>query len=145
MTTLDFRFAYLILLFLFAPFFIVWIWWRFYRYKPIVYTYSLASVLHSAAAQNWFSQERILVGMRIVEVLTLIILLARPQLVDHESKLPVEGIDIMVALDVSGSMETADFSDDTRTRFVVAKQEAIRFIEKRTHDAIGLVFFGKYA
>jgi Ca-activated chloride channel family protein len=42
-------------------------------------------------------------------------------------------------------MDTADFSDDARTRFVVAKKEAIRFIEKRSHDAIGLVFFGKYA
>ena len=49
-----------------------------------------------------------------------------------------------MVLDVSGSMQIPDF-DDQRTRIDVAKAEAIRFIEKRENDAIGLVIFAQDA
>ncbi len=51
----------------------------------------------------------------------------------------------MLVLDVSGSMSTQDYSDDERSRFDVAKDEAIRFIQARPNDAIGIVLFGKDA
>src|SRR5204863_8410708 len=48
-----------------------------------------------------------------------------------------------LVLDVSGSMQFQDYEDDSRSRFDVAKAEAIHFIEKRDNDALGLVLFGK--
>jgi len=57
----------------------------------------------------------------------------------------VEGINIMLVLDVSGSMQLQDDQNDSRTRFDIAKAEALRFIRLRNNDAIGLVFFGKDA
>jgi len=75
----------------------------------------------------------------------LALLVAKPQLVDSRSNIMVDGIDIMLVLDASGSMQYQDYSDDERSRFEVAQEEAIRFSKKRTNDAIGLVIFGKDA
>ena len=75
----------------------------------------------------------------------MLILVAKPQLTDRKSKITVEGIDIMMVLDVSGSMKYFDDLKDRRSRLEVAKHEAIQFIDKRHNDAIGLVVFGYYA
>jgi Ca-activated chloride channel homolog len=66
-------------------------------------------------------------------------------LVNVQSKIHAEGIDIMMVLDASGSMQCFDDVHDQRMRFEVAKKEAIRFIDKRENDPIGLVIFGKDA
>lgn len=81
--------------------------------------------------------------MRLLVLIILAIIIAKPQIVDSRSKVPVQGIDIVLVLDVSGSMQFKDYDDDNRSRFDVAKAEAIHFIEKRDHDALGLVLFGK--
>ncbi len=73
------------------------------------------------------------------------ILIGKPQFVDLKSKTTVEGIDIILALDVSGSMDCFDDQSDRRSRLEVAKKEALDFIDKRPNDAIGLVIFGRYA
>jgi Ca-activated chloride channel family protein len=57
----------------------------------------------------------------------------------------VDGIDIVLVLDASGSMQFADYGANQKNRFEVAKDEAIYFVEKRTNDAIGLVIFGNEA
>jgi Ca-activated chloride channel family protein len=75
----------------------------------------------------------------------MLLLLAKPQLVDQKSKITVEGIDIMMVLDISGSMALFDDIKDNRSRLDIAKEEAINFIKKRHNDAIGLVVFGDYA
>lgn len=72
----------------------------------------------------------------------LVILVAKPQLIDKHSKITLEGIDIVLVLDVSDSMKYQHHSGDTRSRITIAQQEAIRFVDKRTNDAIGLVIFG---
>jgi len=81
--------------------------------------------------------------LRVLVLLLLALVIAKPQIVDSRSKVPVSGIDIVLVLDVSGSMQFRDYDDDERSRFDVAKAEAIRFIEKRDSDALGLVLFGK--
>ena len=78
-------------------------------------------------------------------LLVLALLIGKPQLVDTRSEVPVDGIDIMLVLDVSGSMQFQDYPDDERSRLAIAKSEAVRFINKRDNDAIGLVLFGKDA
>jgi Ca-activated chloride channel family protein len=83
--------------------------------------------------------------LRIGGLCALACLLGRPQLVDKTSKVRVEGIDIMLVLDASGSMQCFDSLTDQKPRFEIAKQEAISFIKQRENDMIGLVLFGKDA
>ena len=73
------------------------------------------------------------------------ILIGKPQFVDSKSKTTVDGIDIVLALDVSGSMNCFDDPSDRTSRLAIAKREALDFITKRDNDAIGLVIFGKHA
>lgn len=114
-------------------------------HKPVVYRYSLASELkksHYTVSQVHYYIPLLL---RFLSLLTLGILIGRPQLVNVNSKVHVEGLDIMLVLDASGSMQCFDDLQDRRPRFDVAKAEAIRFIEKRENDQIGLVIFGRDA
>ncbi len=72
----------------------------------------------------------------------MVIALARPVRVDRTVLPPTEGIDIMLVMDVSASMQKQDFYPN---RFVAAQQTAARFISKRFNDRIGLVAFAKEA
>lgn len=116
----------------------------YFRSKKTIYHYSLASSLHAAGGTTTHPFKKILYFARLFLLGLLVFLLGKPQLVDSGSKVSVEGIDIVLALDVSGSMQMQD-DQDSRSRVEVAKDEAIRFIEKRDNDAIGLVIFGKEA
>jgi Ca-activated chloride channel homolog len=78
--------------------------------------------------------------LRSLAVVLAIIALARPQERDsRERDLSVEGIDIMIALDLSQSMEAADFRP--KNRMHVAKEVLVDFLGQRTNDRIGLVVF----
>jgi Ca-activated chloride channel family protein len=111
--------------------------------KTPVYRYSLASYLnlHGMTSAHWYPKLFFLIRLFVLSILAFLI--AKPQLVDTRSSVRVEGIDIMLVLDVSGSMSFQDYEDDRRSRLEVAKDEAIRFIQKRANDAIGVVIFGK--
>jgi Ca-activated chloride channel family protein len=65
--------------------------------------------------------------------------LARPQLGSLRENVTTRGVDIVVALDVSGSMAAEDFQP--LNRLAVAKQVVADFVERRGHDRIGLVVF----
>lgn len=67
-----------------------------------------------------------------------VVALARPQGVEEQSRTDAEGIDIMMAVDVSGSMLARDFKPD---RITAAKEVAGSFIADRFGDRIGLVAF----
>ena len=76
--------------------------------------------------------------LRLLAVCILIIALARPQTSLSRQDISVEGIDLVIALDVSGSMLAMDFKPD---RLEAAKDLAIEFIDGRPNDRIGLVIF----
>lgn len=76
--------------------------------------------------------------LRTVAFSALIVALARPQSTDNWSNTSTEGIDIVIALDISGSMLAEDFKPN---RLEAAKEDAIRFISGRPNDRIGLVVF----
>jgi Ca-activated chloride channel family protein len=78
------------------------------------------------------------IGLRLVAVACLIVALARPQSVMSRENISTEGIDIVMVLDVSGSMLAEDFSPN---RISAAKQVAEEFIDGRQNDRIGLVIF----
>lgn len=111
--------------------------------KTVVYRYALGQALkqHGSGVSPFY--KKIFFLLRLLSLILLAIIISKPQIVDRRSKIPVQGIDIVLVLDVSGSMQFKDYDDDERSRFDVAKAEAIRFIEKRDSDALGLVLFGK--
>jgi Ca-activated chloride channel homolog len=117
---------------------------RQWSIKNPIYRYSLGQMLLKASTPGLW-RKRVFFMIRLITLLVLSLLLAKPQLVDSRSKIKSEGVDIMVVLDVSGSMRLTDFEDDPRSRLDVAKAEAVRFIEKRHNDAIGLVIFAQDA
>ncbi|KKQ33483.1 MAG: von Willebrand factor type A [candidate division TM6 bacterium GW2011_GWF2_37_49] len=139
------RLAYLNLLYILFPVFILVILYRLFIYKYPVYTFPAVSFLKNSRFIKNNNHKKILFFVRIIALIGLTFLIARPQWVDESSKLNVEGIDIVVAIDASDSMQLIDDLSDRLTRIEVAKREAIRFIEKRTNDPIGLVLFGKEA
>lgn len=111
--------------------------------KTVVYRYSLGLALKKNSSNFSHIHKKVFYFLRLLTLILLAIIIAKPQIVDSRSQIPVQGIDIVVVLDVSGSMQFRDYDDDDRSRFEVAKAEAIHFIEKRTNDALGLVLFGK--
>lgn len=80
----------------------------------------------------------ILFALRVIAVTLLIIIIARPQTTDRFQDVSTEGIDIVLALDISGSMLARDFKPD---RLEASKNVATEFISGRPYDRIGLVVF----
>ncbi|MCB0685727.1 MAG: VWA domain-containing protein [Saprospiraceae bacterium] len=76
--------------------------------------------------------------LQLLGLTFLIIALARPQLALKEEEITAEGIDIILALDLSSSMLAKDFQPD---RLEVSKKVASEFVDKRPDDRIGLVVF----
>ncbi|MDL2228479.1 VWA domain-containing protein [Bacteroidales bacterium OttesenSCG-928-K03] len=80
----------------------------------------------------------ILFGVEMIVLALLIVALARPQSSEKNKTMNVEGIDIVMTMDVSGSMLAEDFQPN---RLEAAKKVAINFIDERPNDRIGLVVF----
>lgn len=115
------------------------IWWRFFYRKnhPALKLSSSNSFIGMRTPLKAILKE----GLPILRVFTLMLLLvalARPQTSYDEEKVTTEGIDIVLAMDVSSSMLAKDFSPN---RIEAAKKEALEFIDGRSHDRIGMVIF----
>jgi Ca-activated chloride channel homolog len=80
--------------------------------------------------------------LRFFSLALFMVAMARPQKLWKEQKVKADAIDIMLAMDISPSMLTKDFSPD---RLSVAKQVAIDFVGKRPYDRLGLVAFSAEA
>ena len=89
---------------------------------------------------GWRARARWLpAGLAALAVVLAAVALARPQRGSLKENLTTEGVDIVVALDVSGSMAAEDFQP--RNRLEVAKQVVADFVARRKSDRIGLVVF----
>ncbi|MBD3426489.1 MAG: VWA domain-containing protein [Candidatus Omnitrophica bacterium] len=88
-----------------------------------------------------------LVYVRALSLVLIIVALARPQSAFEETKIHIEGIDIVLAVDVSSSMRAMDFEIDGERvdRLEVVKKVVRDFIQKRPNDKIGLVAFAAHA
>ena len=80
--------------------------------------------------------------LRLAAAVLLIVALARPQSTRASDDLEVEGIDIVIALDLSGSMQETDLVPN---RLEAAKSVIQDFVRRRPTDRIGLVVFGREA
>lgn len=76
--------------------------------------------------------------LRMIGLLFLVVAIARPQLSNKWRKVSAEGIDIVLAMDISSSMLALDFKPN---RLEAAKDVAAEFIQGRPDDRIGLVVF----
>ncbi len=85
--------------------------------------------------------------IRFLAMTLLIIALARPQEGHKSTEILSVGVDIMLALDTSGSMRALDFIEEEKriTRLTVVKGVVSEFIENRPTDRIGMVVFGEQA
>lgn len=115
------------------------IWWQYFsgRKEESVMTYSDLGGL--PLVKTW--KERIYPYLPVFNILSIflfIMAMARPQLVLTEEKVTSEGIDIMLAIDLSSSMLARDFTPD---RMEVSKMVAEEFVTQRPYDRIGLVAF----
>lgn len=136
--------AYPWVLYVGIPVLMVWAYVVIKQFSKHLYYYPLADVVRSHFGSSaWI--HKFIFSLQFLSLLMMLIALSRPQFVDVTSNVDIEGIDIMMVLDVSGSMNLFDDPNDRRTRIDVAKQEAINFIDKRTDDQIGLVLFAQDA
>ncbi|MBR5853633.1 MAG: VWA domain-containing protein [Alistipes sp.] len=76
--------------------------------------------------------------LRLLAISAMVIALARPVIVHHESETTTEGVDIVLAMDISGSMLARDFTPD---RLSAAKRLATEFVAERTGDRLSVVAF----
>jgi Ca-activated chloride channel family protein len=83
------------------------------------------------------------VGLRVLVLVLLVATIARPQTGQSEYSTHTEGVDILLVLDTSGSMQAQDFKP--KNRLHVAKEVVKEFVGKREHDRIGLVVFAAQA
>lgn len=115
-------------------------WWIFERRTRAVFRFSATGPL-AASGPGWRAHcLHFLPLLRLAAVALAVLALARPQERDEKARdLSVEGIDIVIALDLSTSMEAGDFRPHNRV--YVAKQVLTEFLESRTNDRIGLVVF----
>lgn len=88
------------------------------------------------AGKIWL--RHVLFGLEVLAIVFLVLALARPQSDNSWQTYTSEGIDIVLALDVSGSMLARDFKPD---RLEAAKEVATKFILERPQDKIGFVVF----
>jgi len=90
---------------------------------------------------------KLMLFLAIVAWIFLVIATARPQWLGDPVELPVSGRDLMIAVDLSGSMEVEDFklSGQLVDRLTATKAVASEFIARRKGDRIGLILFGKKA
>ncbi len=100
----------------------------------LLYSATLGTPLTHRA---WLAKN--LYWMRLAVIALLAFAMARPQLIQSYDEITSEGIDIILAIDVSGSMAAEDFKP--KNRLSVAKDVVVDFIAGRRGDRIGLIIF----
>lgn len=119
------------------------VYWSFYRRGTSQVLFSSLDTVKKLKPSFWQRYRYVLIILRSAAIVLLVIALARPQYGNEQTKVTTEGIDIVLAVDVSGSMLAEDFEIGGRrhNRLYVIKQVVKEFIQKRTNDRIGLVVF----
>jgi Ca-activated chloride channel homolog len=109
--------------------------------QSVTLQYSTISVAKTVAKSRQLMHRHILFGLRMLTVACLLVAMARPQSGRKEEDIKTEGIDIVLALDISSSMLAEDFKP--KNRLEVAKLVAEDFVKSRRNDRIGMVVFAR--
>jgi Ca-activated chloride channel family protein len=133
---IQFGQPWLLLLLLLIP---VLIYWKYNKGKKQVAAIGISSTKGLAASRSWKNSfQQFPFVLRLLALVCIIIALARPQTKFDETQREGEGIDIVLAIDVSGSMTAQDFQPN---RMEAAKKVAEEFVDQRPSDRIGVVIF----
>lgn len=116
---------------------IAWYVWKQHNASPSLGISTLAPFGNTA--KSWRpAMMHVCFALELIAVGCLIVSLARPMTREGMNKSRIEGTDIVLALDISGSMSARDIAPN---RFTAAKEVAERFVMGRTDDNMGLVIF----
>lgn len=111
------------------------------RFKSATVRYSDVRIV-TRIGRSWRQKYRVaLMLLRVAAMALFVVAFARPRYGTETRESTSEGIDIMMCLDVSTSMQAEDFKPNNR--LYVAKEEIKKFISKRLNDRIGLVVFAR--
>jgi Ca-activated chloride channel family protein len=138
---MTFAHPYVLLFLLLLPV-LAWLKGRFGR-SP-AFLYSSVDLVRPISGLNRSNAGNYLAALRWLALALFIVALAQPRLVKGESEIKASGIDIVVAIDMSGSMRSEDFGEG-QSRIKMAKEVLAKFIDNRPNDRIGLVAFAKDA
>jgi len=127
---------YLYLLLAIPPIVAFYVWKRRYAHAEMQFSHS--AFLRGVNRSFRLKVFHLPFVLRMFAMALLIVALAKPQSVSVDQEVEVEGIDIVIALDISGSMLAEDFQPN---RMEAAKYTAIDFVELRQNDRIGLTLF----
>ena len=127
---------YLWLLALIVPMIAYYVW-RVRQGGAAIQISTVEGVLRAPKSMRYYLRHVPFV-LRTAAYALLVVALARPQNIEQNVRTSTEGIDIMLSIDVSGSMLARDFKPD---RITAAKEVAASFISDRVGDRIGLVVF----
>lgn len=116
-------------------------YFKFKKAKAASIRYSDVNLVRRLKPSIRLRERHILPVLRALAIIFLAFALARPQSGRKGQEISSEGIDIMLVLDISGSMRAEDFKP--HNRLYVAKQVIKEFIQGRHSDRIGLVVFSK--
>jgi len=114
-------------------------WWHFTQQSRRQASVQISSISKVRGLRSWKTTLRHLPFIcRLLCIACIIIALARPQTRNDEEMVNGEGVDIVLAIDVSGSMLAQDF---TPNRMEAAKEVAANFVANRPTDRIAVVIF----
>ncbi len=139
-SALTFAHPWLLLLLLAVP---LLAYLRGKRGPAAALTFSSTASLRAIGKQSAARAGKILRSLLLASIAIFVIALARPQLGKSLTQIEASGIDIMLALDVSGSMLTKDFTigGQEATRVDAIREVTRKFIEGRPNDRIGIIAF----
>src|SRR6476620_1675077 len=114
------------------------VWLRYSTLGKIKSTFTISTTSHvkHKTVKNYLINAPF--WLRLLALAFLLLALARPQIRDVQNRNKGEGIDIVLCLDVSGSMLSQDFQPN---RLEVAKEVAADFVKSRPVDRIALIIF----
>ncbi len=115
----------------------VWWIWRRHRRKDAIVFSRTAVLAAGPRAGSWIP--RVIFLLRNLALVMLVLALARPRAGARTETRTSEGINIVLAIDLSSSMLALDFRPNNRLE--VAKQKVREFVARRTSDRIGVVAF----
>ena len=122
-------------------------WLKGRRGQPPAFLYSSVQLVRAVLNVTRSSSGGLLAALRWLALALFIVALAQPRLIRSETKVSASGVDIVVALDMSGSMASEDFEvgNSRVSRIDMAKTVLRKFVDKRPNDRIGLVAFATQA
>ena len=133
---IEFSSPYWLLLLAIIPLMLLY---KYYSKRQEIEPMTFSTLESISGLYSWKEKAiKYLPTLRYLTLAALMLAMARPQQTLKEEVVKAEGIDIILAMDLSSSMLAKDFDPD---RLTVSKEVAAKFVDKRVYDRIGLVVF----